>query len=116
MAGVSGRIGAERVHIRTKQELRIKCLLSRQTRGRARARNSAMITALIRSDVALDALAVTLAGLVPGVAEGLVADAVVLVGELREDVFFVAEAVGAKVVVASGAGSWAAGAKVARRE
>src|SRR3954471_18529433 len=75
-----------------------------------------MITALIRSDGALDALALTLAGLVPGVAEGLVADAVVLVGESLDEVSFVAEAVGAKVVVASGAEAWAAGARVARRD
>jgi hypothetical protein len=75
-----------------------------------------MITALIRSDGALDALALTMAALVPGVAEGVLADAVVVMSEPREEVSFVAEAVGAKVVVASGSGAWSAAAKVARRE
>jgi hypothetical protein len=75
-----------------------------------------MITALIRTEGSIEALALTLGALVPGVAEGLVADAVVLVRGPREEVSFVAEAVGAKVAVISGPSDWAAGARIARRD
>ena len=77
-----------------------------------------MITALIRADGRIEPLAATLAALVPAVAEGLVADAVVIAathGSRRSAA--VAEAVGAAhVVFAVDGEAWAAGAALARRE
>ena len=49
-----------------------------------------MITVLIRVSHGAEALAVTLSALVPAVADGLVADAVILAENLDEDVARVA--------------------------
>ena len=76
-----------------------------------------MITALISTDGRLDPLAATLAALVPGVAEGLVADAVVLSRGDDPAVAAVADGVGAAHVrVGPSPAGWAAGAGVARRD
>ncbi|HEX8665982.1 MAG TPA: hypothetical protein VF744_18360 [Beijerinckiaceae bacterium] len=76
-----------------------------------------MITALVLTDGRLEPLAATLAALVPGVAEGLVADAVVLSGADAAAVAAVADGVGASHVrIDPGAGGWAAGAAAARRD
>jgi hypothetical protein len=76
-----------------------------------------MISVLVLSERGAEALAVTLAALVAGVAQGLVSDAVVLTREPREDVAAVADAVGAKlVVVRPGEDPWRAGAAVGRRD
>src|SRR4051794_3871036 len=76
-----------------------------------------MITALILADGPVEALALTVAGLVPGVVEGTIADAVVITARPREDLARVAEAVGAKIAVsAPGMSPWLEGAKLARRE
>jgi F0F1-type ATP synthase membrane subunit c/vacuolar-type H+-ATPase subunit K len=76
-----------------------------------------MITALVLAERGVDALAATLAALVPAVAEGLVGDAVVLVRAPDPEVANVAEAVGASLaVVPDGAGIWQAGAALARRD
>jgi hypothetical protein len=74
-----------------------------------------MITVLIWVSHGPEALAITLSALVPAVAEGLVADAVVLTDGSDGDVARVAEAAGATLVTAS-AGSWAEGARVARHQ
>jgi hypothetical protein len=75
-----------------------------------------MITALILADGRLEALATTVSALVPAVAEGLVADAVVLSRDRDAEVERVAEAVGAAFLVTPpGEDPWAAGAAVARR-
>lgn len=76
-----------------------------------------MITALILGDAPVEDLALTVTALVPGVADGLVADAVVLTNAPRPEIDLVAEAVGAKVAVTgAGANRWSAGARVARRD
>jgi hypothetical protein len=76
-----------------------------------------MITALISTDGRLDPLAATLAALVPGVAEGLVADAVVLSRGDDAAVAAVADGVGAAHVrIGPSSAAWAAGADVARRD
>ena len=76
-----------------------------------------MITALILGDGPVEDLALTVTALVPGVAEGLVADAVVLTRAPRPDVDLVSEAVGAKVaLIGAGANPWSAGARIARRD
>jgi hypothetical protein len=76
-----------------------------------------MITALIRADGRVEPLAATLAALVPGVAEGLVADAVVIAAKHDAETAAVAEGVGAAHVVSAVDGeAWAAGAALARRE
>ena len=76
-----------------------------------------MITALIRADGRIEPLAATLAALVPGVAEGLVADAVVIAAKHDAETAAVAEGVGAAHVVSAVDGeAWAAGAALARRE
>jgi hypothetical protein len=74
-----------------------------------------MITALIRVTQGPEALAMTLSSLVPAVAEGLVADAVILVAARDEAIARVAEAAGATLVL-SPALSWDEGAQRARRE
>lgn len=74
-----------------------------------------MITVLIRVSHGAEALAVTLSALVPAVADGLVADAVILAENLDEDVARVTEAAGATLVVAR-AGSWVEAAGSARHE
>ncbi len=76
-----------------------------------------MITALIQFRGDMEALAATLSALVAGVAEGLIADAVVLTAVADPDVEAVADAVGARVVVVGKAPCpWAVAAAVARRD
>lgn len=76
-----------------------------------------MITALVLVERGLEALAATLAALVPAVADGLVADAVVLVRAPDAEVAEVADAVGASLVVVPGGDDpWRAGAALARRD
>lgn len=76
-----------------------------------------MITVVVRAERGVEALAVTLAALVPGAAAGLVADAVVLASAERDEVARLADAAGAAFVVAPrDASGWRAGAAVARRE
>ena len=74
-----------------------------------------MITALIRVSHGPEALALTLSALVPAVAAGLVADAVILVEARDEAIEHVAEAAGATVALAP-ARSWREGAQRARRD
>lgn len=74
-----------------------------------------MITALIRVTHGPEALAVTLSALVPAVAAGLVADAVVLLAVADDAIDRVVEEAGATLVL-SRALSWSEGAKRARRE
>ena len=59
-----------------------------------------MITVLIRVTQGPEALAVTLSALVPAVADGLVADAIILTATRDEAIGGVAEAAGATLVVA----------------
>src|SRR5881398_1238688 len=76
-----------------------------------------MVTALILADGPVEALALTVSGLVPGVVEGTIADAVVITAQPREDLERVAEAVGAKIAVSMpGISPWVQGAMLARRE
>jgi len=76
-----------------------------------------MITALILTDDGIEPLAATLAALVPAVAAGLVADAVVLDLSAASEIAAVADGVGAAHVrVAERRSAWAAGAAVARRD
>jgi hypothetical protein len=76
-----------------------------------------MITALILTDGRIEPLAATLAALVPGVAEGLVADAVVIGRKHDGRVADIAEGVGAAYVAADReAHAWSAGAALARRD
>jgi hypothetical protein len=76
-----------------------------------------MITALILTDGRIEPLAATLAALVPGAAEGLVADAVVISRSENREVAAIAEGVGAAHVTAAGGDDpWSAGAAVARRD
>ena len=74
-----------------------------------------MITVLIRVRHGAEALAVTLSALIPAVADGLIADAVVLVSKADDTVASVAEAVGATLVIAE-SGDWALGATNAKRD
>jgi hypothetical protein len=76
-----------------------------------------MITALILADGRVEALATTLSALIPAVADGLVADAVVLAPGENSQTARVAEAVGAAfLVVPAGEAPWAAGSAAARRD
>jgi hypothetical protein len=76
-----------------------------------------MITALILTDGRIAPLAATLAALVPGVAEGLVADAVVIATKGDREIAAIAEGVGAAhLVAAKGDDPWSAAAAVARRD
>jgi hypothetical protein len=74
-----------------------------------------MISVLIRVEHGVEALAVTLGALVPAVAEGLIADAVVLAPAPDETLASVAEAVGAIFLVSPDM-SWREGAAVAKRD
>ena len=74
-----------------------------------------MITVLVRVSHGPEALAATLSALVPAVAEGLVGDAVILADRQDEALAKVADAAGATLVVAE-RGSWAEGARAARRD
>ncbi|MCG6121107.1 MAG: hypothetical protein MEP57_00145 [Microvirga sp.] len=76
-----------------------------------------MLSALILSRDGPEALAVTLSALVAGVAQGVVADAVVIVEEHNPDHARIADAIGAEyVVMSAGSDPWRTGARVARRE
>jgi len=76
-----------------------------------------MITALIFADGRLEALATTVSALIPAVADGLVADAIVLSRDRDAQIERVAEAVGAAfLVTSSGQDAWATGAAAARRD
>ncbi len=76
-----------------------------------------MITALVRAEHGVEALAVTLSALVSGVAEGLVGDAVVLSARADDDVMRVTDALGATFVrLADGEDPWRRGAALAKRE
>jgi hypothetical protein len=74
-----------------------------------------MITVLVRVERGVEALAATLASLVPGVMAGLVADAIVLAEGTNGDIARLAEVVGAALVIAP-QGAWASAAATARRE
>ena len=80
--------------------------------------NTTMITALILTDRrdGMEGLAATLAALVAGVAEGLVADAVVLSLKDDPEVAAVAEGVGAAHVAADRRTAWSVGARLGRRD
>ncbi|NIX76727.1 glycosyltransferase family 2 protein [Microvirga terricola] len=71
-----------------------------------------MITVLIRASRGPEALAVTLSALVPAVAAGLVGDAVVLAANQDDTIAKVVDAAGATLID----GSWAQGARTARRD
>jgi hypothetical protein len=76
-----------------------------------------MITALILTDDGIEPLAATLAALVPAVAAGLVADAVVLDLNAASEIAAVADGVGAAHVrIAERRSAFASGAAVARRD
>jgi hypothetical protein len=76
-----------------------------------------MITALILADGRIEPLAATLAALVPGVAEGLVADAVVIATKDEPEVAAIAEGVGAAHLrVGEGKDVWSGGMALARRD
>jgi hypothetical protein len=74
-----------------------------------------MISAVVRVEHGVEALAATLSALVPGVADGLVGDAVVLAATRDGPVAEVADALGARLIVDADR-SWATGAKAARRD
>lgn len=76
---------------------------------------AAMITVVVRAEHGAEALAVTLAALVPAVADGLVGDAVVLARAPDDEIAAVADALGAKLLVGAD-GTWASAARVARRD
>ncbi len=76
-----------------------------------------MITALVRVEGGVEALAVTLSALVSAVAEGLVADAVVLTSREEPGIVRVADALGAGIVVLRASDDpWAEGARLAKRD
>ena len=74
-----------------------------------------MISVLIRVEHGAEALAVTLGALIPAVADGLVADAVVLVPRPDETIAAMTEAVGATLSVVPDLG-WRQGAAFAKRD
>lgn len=77
----------------------------------------AMLSALIYAKRGPEALAVTLSSLVPGVAEGVIADAVVIADEHDPALAHISEAIGAEFVVSqNGELPWICGARRARRE
>jgi F0F1-type ATP synthase membrane subunit c/vacuolar-type H+-ATPase subunit K len=76
-----------------------------------------MITGLVLVERGVEALAVTLAALVPGVAEGLVGDAIVIARAPDRDIERVADATGATLVeLSAGEDPWRAAAPLARRD
>jgi hypothetical protein len=76
-----------------------------------------MITGLVLVERGVEALAVTLSALVPGVAEGIIGDAVVLARAPDEGVARVADATGAALVILGPEDDpWRAGAAAARRD
>jgi hypothetical protein len=74
-----------------------------------------MISVLIRVEHGVEALAMTLAALVPAVAEGLIGDAVVIARQPDPALETVADAVGAALLVDPGA-PWVRGAEAAKRD
>jgi hypothetical protein len=60
-----------------------------------------MITGLVLVERGVEPLAATLSSLVPGAAEGLVGDAVVIARRADDDIARVADAMGASLVVSS---------------
>jgi hypothetical protein len=74
-----------------------------------------MITVLISAEDGVEALAVTLNALVPGVVDGLVGDAVVLTRRADEGLARIADTVGA-TLVATGGDAFRDGARHAKRE
>jgi hypothetical protein len=74
-----------------------------------------MISAVVRVEHGVEALALTLSALVPGVADGLVGDAVVLAATPNRPVEDVVDALGARLIVGADR-SWATGAQAARRD
>jgi hypothetical protein len=76
-----------------------------------------MLTALIHAKRGPEALAVTLSSLVSGVAEGVIADAVVIADAHDPELMRISEAIGAEFVVSQpGELLWICGARRARRE
>jgi hypothetical protein len=76
-----------------------------------------MLSALIHTRRGPEALAVTLSSLVSGVAEGVIADAVVVAEEHDDTLAYIAETTGAEFVVrAPDELPWATGARKARRD
>ena len=74
-----------------------------------------MISVLVRVDHGVEALAVTLSALVPAVADGLLADAVILARAPSDALERVADAVGATLVI-DPSGGWSQGARAAKRD
>jgi hypothetical protein len=74
-----------------------------------------MISAVVRVEHGVEALAATLSALVPGVADGLVGDAVVLAATRDGPVAEVADALGASLIAGADR-SWGIGAQAARRD
>ncbi|MCC5980072.1 MAG: hypothetical protein JJU21_18600 [Salinarimonas sp.] len=76
-----------------------------------------MLSALVHSRAGPEALAATLSALVTGVAEGVVADAVVIVEQESETIELIVEATGATCAfVRPGDDPWSTGAALARRD
>jgi hypothetical protein len=76
-----------------------------------------MITGLVLVERGVEPLAATLSSLVPGAAEGLVGDAVVIARRADDDIARVADAMGASlVVIEPGHDPWAEAARLARRD
>lgn len=76
-----------------------------------------MITGLVLVERGVEALAITLSALVPGVAEGVVGDAVVIARAADADIARVADATGAALVtIGPSQDPWTAGAALARRD
>jgi hypothetical protein len=75
-----------------------------------------MLTALVDVRSGVEALAATLSSLVPAVAEGLVADAVVLASAPDGALLRVVDEVGATLVTVAWPHAWAAGLATARRD
>jgi hypothetical protein len=76
-----------------------------------------MLTALVHCRSGPEGLTATLAALVEGVAEGVIADAVVITRHADDDVSLIAEATGAELAItATDDDPWPTGAAIARRE
>lgn len=76
-----------------------------------------MLSALVHCRAQPEALIATLSALVEGVAEGVIADAVVICRQPQDDFARIAEATGAEFAIIGPDGDpWSAGAAIARRE
>lgn len=76
-----------------------------------------MLSALVLCRSRPEPLIATLSALVEGVAEGVVADAVVICRHADDDIAMIADATGAELVIIGPDGDpWSAGAAMARRE